>query len=192
MEDVSPMYPIDILFDEHKLVARVIDLVERIRDRLQNEKEVSAPVFWKLVDFLYNYGDVIHHSKEEDVLFAKMQDYAETLPTAVKDQMGVLIDEHLQGLDLANEMHKAIRDYKRGSTAARKRILQAVASYVKLMKPHFQSEENDVFPAMVDVLSKADKDRMKADFDRFDRLVGGTEAHKRYERVVGELEKELR
>jgi hemerythrin-like domain-containing protein len=189
---LGPMYPIDILLDEHKLVERVIDLVEQIRDRLKEEKEVPATVFWKLVDFLYNYSDVIHHSKEEDVLFAKMQDYAEKLPTAVKDQIAVLIDQHLQGLDLANEMHKAIRDYKRGSAGARKRILQAVTSYVELMKPHFQSEEDDVFPAMVKVLSKADKDQMKADFDRFDRLVGGAEAHKRYERVVSELEKELR
>jgi len=186
------MYPIDILLDEHKLVSRVIDLVERIRDKLQHEEEVPPTVFWKLVDFLYNYSDVIHHSKEEDVLFAKMQDYADKLPTAVKDQIGVLIDQHLQALDLANEMHKAIRDYKRGSTGARKRILQAVTSYVDLMKPHFESEENDVFPTMVRVLSKADKDRTKADFDRFDKLVGGAEAHKRYERVVSELEKELR
>jgi hemerythrin-like domain-containing protein len=186
------MYPIDILLDEHKVVTRVIDLTEEIRDRLQHEKDVPATVFWKLVDFLYNYGDVIHHSKEEDVLFAKMQDYADKLPTAVKDQIGVLIEQHLQALDLANEMHKAIRDYKRGNPGARKRILQAVKSYVELMRPHFQSEENDVFPTMVKVLSKADKDRMKADFDRFDKLVGGAEAHKRYERVVGELEKELR
>jgi hemerythrin-like domain-containing protein len=185
------MYPIDILLDEHKLVERIITVVEKIRDKLQNEQQVPAPVFWKLVDFLRNYSDVIHHSKEEDVFFAKMQDYNEKLATAVKDQMAVLIDEHLQGLDLANDMHKAIRDYRRGSTSARKRILRAVTSYADLMKPHFQSEENDVFPAMVKVLSKADKDQMKADFDRFDNLVGGAEAHKRYERVVAELEKEL-
>jgi hemerythrin-like domain-containing protein len=186
------MYPIDILLDEHKFVERVVNLVEKIRDKLQDEKEVPATVFWKLVDFRRNYSDIIHHSKEEDVLFAKMQDYAEKLPTAVKDQMAVLIDEHLQGLDLANDMHKAIRDYRRGLTSARKRILRAVTSYAELMKPHVQSEENDVFPAMVNVLSKAEKDQMKADFSRFDDLVGGAEAHRRYERLVADLERELR
>ncbi|MFX1476401.1 MAG: hemerythrin domain-containing protein, partial [Promethearchaeota archaeon] len=108
------------------------------------------------------------------------------------DQIGVLIDEHIQGLDLVNEMHKAIREYHRGSTSARRRILRAVNTYVDMMKAHFKSEEDDVFPAMVKVLSKSEKDKMAADFKRFDKLVGGPAAHRRYQKIVEELEKELR
>ncbi len=185
------MYPIEILLDEHKLVERVIKLVEKVRSKLKKKKEIPATSFWKLVDFLRSYADVIHHSKEEDILFMQMREHEAELSEKVWDQIGVLIDEHIQGLDLANEMHKAIRDYQRGSVSARKRILRSVTSYVDIMKAHFKSEEDEVFPAMVKVLSKAEKDKMAADFKRFDKIVGGTAAHRSYEKIVAELEKEL-
>jgi len=54
-----------------------------------------------------------------------------------------------------------------------------------------KAEEEDVFPTMVSVLSDDEKDKMMADFDRFDEMVGGAEAHERYKRVVEELEREL-
>lgn len=185
------MYPIEILLEEHKLVERVITLIEKIQSKLKDEKEVPATVFWKLVDFLRSYADVIHHSKEEDVLFVQMQDHEEELTSEVWDRIGVLIEEHIEGLDLANEMHKAIREYQRGKPKARKNILEAITRYIEVMKPHFQAEEEDVFPAMVAVLSDEEKTKTKADFERFDNLVGGTEAHKRYQKIVSELEKEL-
>ncbi|MFX1563567.1 MAG: hemerythrin domain-containing protein [Promethearchaeota archaeon] len=185
------MYPIEILLEEHKLVERVITLIEKIQSKLKDEKEVPATVFWKLVDFLRSYADVIHHSKEEDVLFVQMQEHEEELSSEVWDQIGILIEEHIEGLDLANEMHKAIREYNRGNQKARKNILDAVTRYIEVMKPHFKNEEDTVFPAMVAVLSDEEKRKTKADFERFDNLVGGAEAHKRYEKIVGELEKEL-
>lgn len=188
---MSCVYPIDILIEEHRLVERVIALVEKIRSKLEDEKEVPATVFWKLVDFLRGYADVVHHSKEEDILFWEMREYDEDLSDGVKDQMAVLIDEHIQGLDLANEMHKAIRDYQRGSTSARNRILRAITTYIEIMEPHFKSEEDDVFPEMISVLSDAEKKKMEKDFERFDNLVGGKEAHKRYQDIVANLEKEL-
>lgn len=186
------MYPIQILIDEHKLVERVIKLVEKVRSKLKKNKEIPAPTFWKLVEFIQSYADVIHHSKEEDILFMQMREHEAELSDKVWDQIGVLIDEHIQGLDLANEMHKAIREYQRGSTSARRRILRAINTYVDMMKSHFKSEEDDVFPAMIKVLSKSEKDKMAADFKRFDKLVGGTAAHRRYKKIVEELEEELR
>ncbi|MFX1562459.1 MAG: hemerythrin domain-containing protein [Promethearchaeota archaeon] len=185
------MYPIDILLEEHKLVERVIGLTEKIQSKLSDEKRIPATVFWKLVDFLQGYADVIHHSKEEDVLFVQMKEHEEELPSAVWDKIGVLIEEHIEALDLANEMHKAIREYRQGKPKARKTILKAISRYIEMMRPHFQAEENDVFPAMVSVLSDKEKARTKADFERFDSLVGGAEAHKRYQKIVAELEKDI-
>ena len=49
-------------------------------------------------------------------------------------------------------------------------------------------EEDEVFPAMVKVLSQEEKDKMTADFDRFDNILGGKEVHKRYTKIVEELE----
>ncbi len=187
----SPMYPIDILLDEHKLVERVFSIMEKVRDKLEDKEEVPATIFWKLVDFIRGYADVIHHSKEEDIFFEQMREHDTDLSDEVQDNIAVLIEEHIEALDLANEMHKGIRAYRRGAPEARNKILKSVDDYLKIMKPHFEMEEEDVFPAMVDVLSKEEKDKMQADFTRFDDILGGKEVHKRYHKLVEELEKEL-
>lgn len=184
-----PMYPIDILLEEHKLVDRVFEIIEKVRDKLEDKEEVPATVFWKIVDFIRGYADVIHHSKEEDILFDQMREHDEELSDDVQDNIAVLIEEHIEALDYANEMHKGIRAYRRGDPDAREEILDSVNNYLKIMKPHFKMEEDDVFPAMVGVLSKEEKDKMKADFERFDKILGGKEVHKRYAKIVDELEK---
>lgn len=185
------MYPIDILLEEHKLVDRVFAIIEKVRDKLEDKEEVPATVFWKLVEFIRGYADVIHHSKEEDILFEQMREHDEELSDEVQDNIAVLIEEHIEALDLANEMHKGIRAYRRGKPEARKNILDSVDNYLKIMKPHFKMEEDEAFPAMVDVLSQEEKDKMKADFERFDKILGGKEVHERYRQIVEDLEKEF-
>jgi hemerythrin-like domain-containing protein len=185
------MYPIDILLDEHKLVERVFAIIEKVRDKLKDEEEIPAPVFWKLVEFIRGYADVIHHSAEEDILFDTLRDHDTDLPEEVDRNIAVLIEEHIEALDLANEMHKGIRAYQRGASEGRSKVLKAIDSYLDIMKPHFKMEEDDVFPALVKVLSKEEKDKMKADFDRFDQILGGKDVHKRYAQIVEELEREF-
>ncbi len=185
------MYPIDILLEEHKLVDKLFAIIEKVRDKLEDEKAVPATVFWKLVEFIRGYADVIHHSKEEDILFEQMREHAEDLPDDVQNNIAVLIEEHFKALDLANEMHKGIRAYHRGISKARKQILESVKGYLDMMQPHFKMEEDEVFPAMVGVLSIEEKDKMIADFRRFDEILGGKEVHKRYKELVTTLEKEI-
>ncbi len=185
------MYPIDILLNEHKLVDRDFAIIEKVRDKLQDEEEIPAPVFWKLVEFIRGYADVIHHSKEEDILFETLREHDTDLPTEVDRNIAVLIEEHIEALDIANEMHKHIRAYHRGASEGRKKILKAVTDYLKIMQPHFKMEEDEVFPAMVKMLSDEEKRKMKADFDRFDKILGGKDVHKRYTTIVEELEKEF-
>ncbi|MFW9935915.1 MAG: hemerythrin domain-containing protein [Candidatus Thorarchaeota archaeon] len=185
------MYPIDILLDEHKLIDRVFVIIEKVRDKLKDKEEIPAPVFWNLVEFIRGYADVIHHSKEEDILFDTLREHDTDLSKEVDRNIAVLIEEHIEALDLANEMHKAIREYHRGAPEGRDKILKSVDEYLKIMKPHFKMEEDDVFPSLVKVLSQEEKDKMKADFDRFDEILGGKEVHERYHQIVEELEQQF-
>ncbi len=186
-----PMYPIDILLDEHKLVDRVFAIIEKVRDKLRDKEEIPAPVFWKLVEFIRGYADVIHHSKEEDIFFDQLREHDTDLPEDVDRNIAVLIEEHIEALDLANEMHKAIREYHRGKPEGRDKILKSVNGYLEIMQPHFKMEEDDVFPALVKVLSKKEKDKIKADFERFDEILGGNKVHERYQQIVEDLEKAI-
>lgn len=184
------MNPIEILLDEHKLVNRVFFIVENIRDKLTKKDDVPASTFWKLIDFIRGYADIIHHSKEEDILFDYMREKDTAISDVVQQNIAVLIEEHIEALDIANEMHKAVRLYQSGKSKARGNVLKAVNKYLKIMKPHFAMEEDEVFPAMLGVLNQEERDKLKAEFDRFDEILGGKEVHSRFTKMVEELEQE--
>lgn len=61
--------PIGPLMKKHRLIERMIALMERELFRLKDGKEMD-PVFIDVAaDFIRTYADRCHHGKEEDILF---------------------------------------------------------------------------------------------------------------------------
>ena len=59
----------DILNDEHQLIQRVLDALERGAARLRAGEKISAAFFLDAADFIRGFADGAHHRKEEGVLF---------------------------------------------------------------------------------------------------------------------------
>jgi len=58
-----------VMVEEHRLILRMIALVERNAARLEAGSFRDWRFFLDAVDFIRNYADRFHHAKEEDVLF---------------------------------------------------------------------------------------------------------------------------
>ena len=61
-----------VMVDEHKLILRMITLVEHNTALLEARKFRNWQFYLDAVDFIRNYADRFHHAKEEDVLFAEL------------------------------------------------------------------------------------------------------------------------
>ena len=60
------MMPVGPLMIEHRRIERMITIIGREFDRIQDEKKVNPAKIDIFVDFIRFYADRCHHGKEED------------------------------------------------------------------------------------------------------------------------------
>ncbi|MBD3393267.1 MAG: cation-binding protein, partial [Chitinivibrionales bacterium] len=63
------MEAIRVLEAEHKLIHRMVDLMADFLERLRNESVVDLSFLRAAVDFIRQYADGTHRTKEEYLLF---------------------------------------------------------------------------------------------------------------------------
>lgn len=61
------MKPIGPLMIEHRLIERMVRLVERERDHIRAAGETDADFLGAAIDFFSAYADRCHHGKEESI-----------------------------------------------------------------------------------------------------------------------------
>ncbi|MFX1339996.1 MAG: hemerythrin domain-containing protein, partial [Promethearchaeota archaeon] len=67
------MLPIGPLMIEHRLIERLINVLQVELENIEQSNEVN-PFFIDLsVDFIITYADQTHHGKEEDILFRELK-----------------------------------------------------------------------------------------------------------------------
>ena len=82
--------PVAVLAEEHALILRAVELLERGLPRPEAGTSMGGPFFAALVEFFQAFADRYHHGKEEGILFPFMMaemDYPQVFPT-VEDFLG--------------------------------------------------------------------------------------------------------
>ena len=67
------MLPIGPLMIEHRLVERLIALMQKEGDRIKEDKLADIDFIDDCIDFIKTYADRCHHGKEEDILFKELE-----------------------------------------------------------------------------------------------------------------------
>ena len=135
-----------ILSDEHKNILKVIGSVLKQCEEIESGKEIDKDFFDKAVDFIRNYADKFHHSKEEDILFVELN----------KD--GVL--EHCNPIGQMLHEHSLGRGFVKGLSESVEKGDKAEAvknarGYCELLQEHIFKEDNILYP-MADEALKED------------------------------------
>ena len=89
------MMPIGPLMKEHRLIERMIALMERELVRLNEGEQLDYEFIDAAVDFIRTYADRCHHGKEEDILFRGLAE--KPLSGEHRRTMDELIEEHVYG-----------------------------------------------------------------------------------------------
>jgi len=63
------MLPIGPLMIEHRLIERMIKLMDKASKKMQKQDNADLNFIDIAVDFIKIYADRCHHGKEEDILF---------------------------------------------------------------------------------------------------------------------------
>jgi hemerythrin-like domain-containing protein len=138
-----------VMVDEHRLILRMIALVEQNTALMEEGRFRDWPFFLDAVDFIRNFSDRFHHAKEEDVLFAAL--IRNGMP-AQQSPIEAMRIEHEQGRAHVLALEDAARSAQAGESGQIPLIAAHAKGYTSLLRGHIDKEDTILYPLAERVL----------------------------------------
>lgn len=178
------MQPRGPLMIEHRLIERMISLIDKKVKIIGNNNAVIQPFIDTIVDFIQTYADRTHHGKEEEILFRDLS--KKNLSNTDNRIMNELIQEHIFFRATGAELVESVDNYKKGTKATLSLITQNLRKFVDFYPKHIEKEDKVFFPSSMTYFSESEQQSMLDEFREFDRKL----IHEKYKSVIEALEKQ--
>jgi len=176
------------LKEEHRVIERMLRILNVACERLEMGEEVSPEVFKKAISFIRTFADSCHHGKEEDTLFPMVENHG--IPRQ-GGPTGVMLMEHDQGRRFVRAFAEAVGKYERGDKTAKRAIIENALGYTRLLAQHIPKEDDILYPLADKVLGSSEQKELLEKFQSIEKEKIGEGKHQEYVHLVTELEKEL-
>ncbi|BDV44187.1 cation-binding protein [Geotalea uraniireducens] len=133
----------DRLIDEHRLILRMLTVLEKRALRVADGAAPDAEFFLAAVDFIRNYADRFHHAKEEDILFAAL--VANGMPREHSPVAAMLL-EHEEGRAHVRALEAAALAVQAGESGRAREIAEHAIAYLELLREHIDKEDHILYP----------------------------------------------
>jgi len=174
----GPMKPVAPLMIEHRLIERMVCVMEDAVISIQAGKKMNPAFVDMVLDFFKTYGDRTHHGKEEDILFAALA--KKKLSPDHKKMLDKLIDDHVQARQIIGKLAEAQKKYVKGDVDAGNDILTYLKNLTVLYRKHIELEDKHFFIPSLDYFTKDEMNAMLNDMREYDRKM----IHIKYREVV--------
>lgn len=175
--------PIGPLMIEHRLIERMVNLLEKEALNIRNTGRTNIIFLRAAIDFFGFYADRTHHGKEEDILFAEL--LKRELSAADKEMVERLQQEHAAARELVVKLGMdADEGCRQCSPEILNRLSAGLEKLTGLYRPHIQKEDKQFFIPVMKYFSKEEQDAMLCRFWEFDRLL----IHEKYKKMVSQFE----
>ena len=178
----------DELMSEHRVIERVIAVLETGVERLEQNQEVRPGLFIEATDFIKGFADGCHHKKEEGVLFQSMAAYGAPVEGG---PIGVMLREHEMGRVYTRALRDAAQRLDAGDASAKADVIQNARGYAGLLRQHIMKEDNILFPMAEQLLPAVEQERVAQGFEHVEHEDTGEGIHEKYLALAGKLEREL-
>jgi hemerythrin-like domain-containing protein len=169
------------LMVEHRLIERMIRLIEGIVAQIESTGEIDPVLIEAIIDFIRSYADQTHHGKEEDILFRELD--KKNLSAKVRQVMNELTEEHVIGRKTTKVLADANIRYRNGDPSSLSIIAEQLKAFIDLYPQHMEKEDKFFFPASLAYFTDEEDQAMLAEFLEFDREM----IQEKYKGVITEL-----
>lgn len=174
------------LVDEHRLILRMIALLERNAPRTAAGEYSNWQFYLDGIDFIRIYSDRFHHAKEEDILFEAL--IKNGMPRE-NSPIAAMLMEHDQGRAFVKAMETSVREAIEGAADRGAIIAGNALAYAELLREHIEKEDDILYPLAERVIPDSMRDDIIAGYAAAEARTGaGLAAH--YEAVVSGYEQE--
>lgn len=165
--------PIKALTDEHRVILQVVDALRLIGNDIENGKPADVSMLKAAAEFFREFADVLHHGKEEAVLFPAME--RKGVPES-GCPLGALRSEHVKGRRLVAKLRDALERHVSGDSAATSELVAAINGICELYPNHIWKEDEMVFPMVDRLFDEADLRKLQSSFERAEDELGQNRA----------------
>ncbi|MEE9369280.1 MAG: hemerythrin domain-containing protein [Pontiella sp.] len=151
-----------VMMDEHQLILRMITLVEKHTQLVEQGSFSDWKFYLEAVDFIRNYADRFHHAKEEDVLFVEL---VENGMPEKSSPIEAMLMEHDQGRAFVKGMENAALEFLDGNLQFTGELVKNAKGYAVLLRGHIDKEDNILYPLAERILPDQVRDRMLLAYD---------------------------
>ncbi|MFH1317306.1 MAG: hemerythrin domain-containing protein [Candidatus Woesearchaeota archaeon] len=135
-----------ILSKEHENILKVVVALESEIEQLK-DMDIDTAFFKKVIDFIKNYADKFHHSKEEDILFKEFNRSAEEGCVHCNPVEQMLV-EHDEGRHNVKMIEEGLAENNKDKLA------RGARGYIDLIREHIFKEDNILYPMADEALSE--------------------------------------
>ena len=176
------MKPIAPLMIEHRLIERMIRLVDRERERVAAGGRPDPAFIDTAVDFIRTYADRCHHGKEEDIYFKDLA--ARQISDEHRRLVDELIEEHKYARGVVAALVGAKERYVAGDSAVAADIEQRLRELVEFYPGHIRKEDRQLFIPSMAYYTADEQAAMLDEMWEFDRKL----IHEKYRAAVERVE----
>lgn len=148
---------LDRLTQDHRHLARVLDLLDDLLDRFHAGDEPDYELMCEMLEYIESYADQVHHPNEEDIFDRLRAHTDERYP--VLDR---LTDQHLQLTRINKQFRQSLEGIVHEEVLRRDQVEVQGRELVEALREHLDLEEREAFPLARERLSAGDWDRLLA------------------------------
>ncbi len=176
------MDSITLLMEEHKVIDKVLDCLDRYIDAIRRGDDVDRGDLTKFVRFCREFADAKHHSKEEEILFPAMQENGFPMDTG---PVAVMLHEHDIGREQVAELESAASREDVWNDPAP--VIQAASQFTQLLRQHIHKEDNILYPMAKSHLPQAAYDSVTKQCNELEAQHAASGLTQEFEVLVAEL-----
>jgi hemerythrin-like domain-containing protein len=175
---------IHILKHEHRVIEQVLRAMEGVCFRLACKEMIPTEPLCEMVDFISNFVDRYHHTKEEVHLFPPLHRQGIVWQGG---PLGAIEREHQTERKLIEDLNLAIQDLEAGSELSGQTFIEATRKFITHLTNHMQQEEAVLFRLAEELVDSSDGEAVAKGFRQAEKEFGESTV-KQYENLAMTLE----
>ena len=181
-QEVSP--PEDLM-QEHGLLNRVLLIYDTCRAHLMDKTSFPMEAIANSATIVRTFVEDYHEKQEENYLFPRFKK-----ANQLTDLVDVLLQQHQAGRRVTDEIISLTKSSSKTDTE-QQRLIQLLASFNKMYRPHEAREDTILFPAFRKIVSHHEYDSLGEEFEDNEHKLFGEDGFETMVNKVADIEKTL-
>jgi hemerythrin-like domain-containing protein len=178
------MNVIGYLGEEHRVIKSTLAVFETEIDKIKEQQRVDHISINMSIDFIRTYTDLVHHGKEENILFRELGE--KNLSAEHSKVMNELLAEHKYSRSIAGKWMDATERYFDGEDTSQV-IIGCLQELTIFYPQHIMKENNHFFGPVLEYFTQEEQNKMTQEFEEYDNKI----LHWKYRKIQSALEERL-